>query len=130
MIHPDTQLSILRGATYITYLYASDQHFAKLLTVQWRTFTIIQIMRQSPQIYHATNQWQLDRQMRTLEFVPVYAISPRFILIVRALRSERRLAGIDTGFGLSLSGRGFVDIKRNKGLEDVEEVPMEATQPE
>ncbi|KAF8553916.1 hypothetical protein OG21DRAFT_1509561 [Imleria badia] len=44
----------------------------------------------------------------------------------------RRGGGIDTGFGLSLSGRGaggtgivFADVEQNEGSEDVEEIPME-----
>jgi hypothetical protein len=51
----------------------------------------------------------------------------------------RRGEGIDTGFGLSLSGRGaggtaivFADVEQNEGSEDIEEVPREVgtTQPE
>lgn len=82
--------------------------------------------------------WQLI-PLFILEYVPVYTLTPRFILSIRKLYARdvrgRRGSGIDTGFGLSLGhGAGgtaivFVDAEQNDG---VEEIPMESriTQPE
>ncbi|KAF8553933.1 hypothetical protein OG21DRAFT_1603838 [Imleria badia] len=87
-----------------------------------------------------TGGWQLVL-LGILEWVPMYTLTPRFIVSVRELYARdvrgRRGEGIDTGFGLS-SGRGaggtaivFADVEQNEGSEDVEEVPREAvaTQP-
>ncbi|KAF8548549.1 hypothetical protein OG21DRAFT_749256 [Imleria badia] len=71
-----------------------------------------------------------------LEYVPMYTLTPRFILSIRELYARdvagRRGEGIDTGFGLSLSGRDavgtamvFADVQQNGRSEDVEEIPME-----
>ncbi|KAF8553295.1 hypothetical protein OG21DRAFT_1485495 [Imleria badia] len=77
-----------------------------------------------------------------LEYVPIYTLTPRFILNMRELYAHdvqgRRGEGIDTGFGVSLSGRDaggmemvFADVEQNEELDDVEEIPMEVvtTQP-
>ncbi|KAF8136545.1 hypothetical protein EV363DRAFT_1428926 [Boletus edulis] len=65
-----------------------------------------------------------------LEYVPIFALTPRFILSIRRMyaRDVEGRCGeeIDTGFGLSSSGHGativFADIERNGGLEDIEEI--------
>ena len=70
-----------------------------------------------------------------LEYVPVFTLSPRFIMSIRELYARdvqgRRGEGIDTGFGLS-SDRGagrsaivFADVEQNEGLEHIEEVLRE-----
>lgn len=77
------------------------------------------------------------------EFVPMYTLTPRFIMSVRELYARDVRGGhgegVDTGFGLSSSGRGaggtgivFADVERNEGMDDVEEIPMEVgtTRPE
>ena len=77
------------------------------------------------------------------EYVPIYTLTPRFILNMRELYAHdmqgRRGEGIDTGFGFSLSSRDaggmpmvFADVGENHGLEDIEEIPMELgmTRPE
>ena len=86
--------------------------------------------------------WQLILSV-IAEFVPIYTLTPRFILSVRELYARDvqsgRGEGIDTGFGLPSTGRGaggtgivFADVEQNEGLEDVEGIPMEVetTQPE
>ncbi|KAF8549538.1 hypothetical protein OG21DRAFT_1500343 [Imleria badia] len=71
-----------------------------------------------------------------LEYVPLFTLSPRFIMSIRELyaRDVRggRGGGIDTGFGLSLSSCNaagttivFADVEQNEVLEDVEKVSME-----
>jgi hypothetical protein len=66
----------------------------------------------------------------------MYTLSPRFILSIWELHPRdlegRCGEGIDTGFGLSLSGRDaggtailFTDVEQNEGSEDIEEVPRE-----
>ncbi|KAF8135107.1 hypothetical protein EV363DRAFT_1213141 [Boletus edulis] len=71
-----------------------------------------------------------------LQYVPVYTLTPRFILSVRALYAHEvkreRGGGIDTGFGLpSLGGRSagvilFADAEQNEeGMEAIEEIPLE-----
>ena len=66
-----------------------------------------------------------------LEWVPTFALTPRFILGIRKLYAHDvqrgRGEGIDTGFGLSLPGggplemaTGFLNAERNVGLEGVE----------
>lgn len=67
-----------------------------------------------------------------LEYVPIYTLTPRFILTIRELyaRDVRgRRAGIDTGFGLSLSEATieFASAGQNESLEDSEEIQMEAS---
>ena len=77
----------------------------------------------------------------TLESVSLFTLIPRFIVSIREMYARdvrRRGDGIDTWFGLSSSGRSggtaivFADDGQNEGLEDVEEILMEAgtTQPE
>ncbi|KAF8549537.1 hypothetical protein OG21DRAFT_1488441 [Imleria badia] len=85
--------------------------------------------------------WQL-LVVLTLEFVPMYTLSPRFILSTRELYARdvqgRCVGGIDSGFGLSLSGCEavgtivFADVEQNERSEDVEEIAMEVvtSQPE
>ncbi|KAF8553927.1 hypothetical protein OG21DRAFT_1509575 [Imleria badia] len=69
--------------------------------------------------------WQLYL-LGILEWVPVYTLTPRFIMSIRELYARdvrgRRGEGIDTGFGFSSSGRGaggtaivFADVERNEG---------------
>ena len=89
-----------------------------------------------------TGGWQLIFVL-TLEFVPIYTLTPRFIMSVRELYAHdlrgRCVGGIDTGFGLSLSGRDigataimFADVEQNEVSEDVDEIAMDVvtTQPE
>lgn len=70
-----------------------------------------------------------------LNYVPVFTLTPRFIMSLRALYAHdvrgRYGEGIDTGFGFSASScdtRGtvtpivFVDIEEDTELGDVEEV--------
>jgi len=63
-----------------------------------------------------------------LQYVPMYILTPRFMLSIRELYARdvqgRRGEGIDTGFGLLSSGRGavetaimFKDVEPNEGLE-------------
>ncbi|KAN0092658.1 hypothetical protein V8E55_003442, partial [Tylopilus felleus] len=71
-----------------------------------------------------------------LVYVPMFTLTPRFILSIRRLYARdvhgRRGEGIDTGFGLSSSGRGaaggsivFADVEQNEDLEGIEEIRME-----
>ena len=75
-----------------------------------------------------------------VELVPMYTLTPRFILSMRELYARDvqvgRVSGggIDTGFGLSFSDRAgatmvFADVGQN---EDIEDIRMEVgtTQPE
>ena len=65
----------------------------------------------------------------------MYTLSPRFILSTRELYARdvqgRCVGGIDTGFGLSLSGREaagtivFADVEQNEVSEDVGEMLTE-----
>ncbi|KAF8554381.1 hypothetical protein OG21DRAFT_1497038 [Imleria badia] len=77
-----------------------------------------------------TAEW-LVRVLLVLEWVPSFAVSPRFILAIRKLYAHDvqrgRGEGIDSGFGLSLSGggplgmpMGFLDAEQNVGLKGVE----------
>ena len=81
-----------------------------------------------------TGGWQLDL-LTILQCVPIFTLSPRFILSIRELYARdvqgRRGEAIDTGFGLS-SGCGaggtaivFADVEQKEGSEAVEEVPRE-----
>ena len=74
--------------------------------------------------------------LAVLEYVPLFTLTPRFIISIRELYArdvqDRRGGGINTGFGLSLSSRSiggteivFADVEQNEGLGDVEEVSME-----
>ncbi|KAI9459538.1 hypothetical protein HD554DRAFT_1616316 [Boletus coccyginus] len=71
----------------------------------------------------ATVGWQL---LIILQYVPMYILTPRFMLSIRELYARdvqgRRGEGIDTGFGLLSSSRGtaimFADVEPSKGLED------------
>lgn len=76
----------------------------------------------------------------TLQYLPIYTLTSRFILNIRKLYARdargRRGEGIDTGFGLSLSGRDavgtamvFANVGQNEGSGDVEEIQMQV-QPE
>ena len=82
--------------------------------------------------YFPTGGWQLIL-LPILQTVPIFTLTPRFILNIRELYARdvqgRRGGGIDTGFGLSLSGHEagrtamvFMDVEQNEGSEDVEEV--------
>ena len=75
-----------------------------------------------------------------VECVPMFTLSPRFVMSIRELYARdiqgRRDEGIDTGFGLLSSGRGaggtaimFADVEPNE--EDIE-VPSDdvLSQPE
>ena len=88
-----------------------------------------------------TGGWQLV--LNVLETVPLYTLTPRFILSIREMYARdvqgRRGSGIDTGFGLSSPGCDaggtaivFADVEQNERSEGVEEIPMEVgtTQPE
>jgi hypothetical protein len=66
-----------------------------------------------------------------LEYVPVFTLTPRFILSMRALYHD--VADIDTEFGFtSVSGRNdygtaivFADVGQNEeGMEQDDEMPM------
>ena len=72
----------------------------------------------------------------TLEFVPMFTLSSRYILSIREMHAGdmqgRRGSGIDTGLGLSISGRSavetvlvFADVEQGEGSADVEEVMAE-----
>ena len=76
-----------------------------------------------------------------LQVVPLFTLTPRFIISIRELYARDaqcgRGEGIDTGFGLT-SGRGAVETTmvfagagQNESPEDIEEVPREVrtTQP-
>ena len=71
--------------------------------------------------------------LNILEVVPLFTLTPRFIISIRELYARdvqcRRGEGIDTGFGLT-SGRGAVEAEvvfagagQNEGTEDIEEIP-------
>ncbi|KAF8547628.1 hypothetical protein OG21DRAFT_1517176, partial [Imleria badia] len=72
-----------------------------------------------------TVRWQL---LVILQYVPIYILTPRFIMSIREVyvrdAQGRHREGIDTGFGLSSSGRGtgmeivFAEVELNEGLED------------
>ncbi|KAF8548545.1 hypothetical protein OG21DRAFT_1516179 [Imleria badia] len=96
-------------------------------------FAFIEVLNTSGNI--STEGWQADLST-TLGYVPIYALTPRFIMSIRELYARnvlgRRGEGIDTGFGLSLSDRGavgtaivFADVQQNEGSDDVEDIPME-----
>ena len=66
----------------------------------------------------------------------MFTLSPRFILSIREMHAHdvqaRRGSGIDTGFGLSVSGRDaveavpvFADVEQDGVSADVEEAMME-----
>ena len=68
-----------------------------------------------------------------LEVVPLFTLTPRFIISIRELYTRdvqyRHGEGIDTGFGLT-SGHGVVETAivfagagQNEGPESIEEVP-------
>lgn len=74
--------------------------------------------------------------LAVLEYVPLFTLTPRFIISIRELYARdvqgRRGGGIDTGFGLSLSSRSvggteivFAGVEQNEGCGGVEEVSME-----
>ena len=82
-----------------------------------------------------TAGWQLI-SLAILEAVPIYTLTPRFIMSVRELYTRdiqgRCVSGFDSGFGLSLASRDavgtaitFADIEENEVLGDVEEMPVE-----
>ena len=80
-----------------------------------------------------TGGWQLVLLV-ILEYVPIYTLTPRFILNMRELYARdsrgRREGQIDTGFGLSTpvpdgTMMVFADAEQNEGLGDVEDIPME-----
>ena len=84
--------------------------------------------------YVPTEGWQFDLLL-ILQYVPMFTLTPRFILSIRELYARdvqsRHGSGIDTGFGLSSSGREaggaamvFAGVEQNEGLEDVEEMLM------
>ena len=65
-----------------------------------------------------------------LEDVPFFTLTPRFILSIREMYAHdvqgRHGSGIDTGFGLSSSGRDaggtaivFADVEQDEDFEDV-----------
>ena len=73
--------------------------------------------------------------LNILEVVPLYTLTPRFIISIRELYARdvqcRRGEGIDTGFGL-ISSCGAVETTmvfagagQNESPEDIEEVPRE-----
>lgn len=75
--------------------------------------------------------WQVVLLL-ALETVPIYTLTPRFILGIREMYARdvrgRRGEAIDTGFGLSLSGGAVgmaVDAEQNKVLEDIGEIAIE-----
>ena len=83
-----------------------------------------------------TGGWQLV-VLFLLEYLPMYTLTPRFIISIRKLYAHdargRCVGGIDTGFGLSLDDHDiggetaimFADVEQNEVLEGVEEIPME-----
>ena len=91
-------------------------------------FSLINALTTSEKL--PTEGWQV---LFILEYVPVFTLSPRFIMSIRELYTHdvqgRRGEGIDTGFGLSSdcgAGRStivFVDVEQNEGSEHIEEVP-------
>jgi hypothetical protein len=103
-------------------------------------FTLMNVLAATGKLGSAL--WQLILSA-IVEFVPIYTLTPRFIMSVRELYARDvqggRGVGIDTGFGLSSSGRGtggtgivFADVEQNEELEDEGEIPMEVgtTRPE
>lgn len=68
--------------------------------------------------------------------IPVFTLTPRFILSMRELYARdsrgRRGSGVDTGFGLGSSGFGsetmivFADNREGVALEGVEEIAMKS----
>ena len=103
-------------------------------------FSLINVLGVSGKL--PTGGWQ-EILLYIVEVVPLFTLIPRFIVGIREMYARdvhvRRGDGIDTGFGLSASGRDaggtvivFADVGENEGLEDVEEIAMEVgmTQPE
>ncbi|KAF8547307.1 hypothetical protein OG21DRAFT_1527251 [Imleria badia] len=82
-----------------------------------------------------TGGWQAALSL-ILEYVPMYTLTPRFIMSIQELYTHdvqgRRGCGIDTGFGLALSGCDadgtamvYTDVEQNEGLEDIKKIPRE-----
>ncbi|KAF8553297.1 hypothetical protein OG21DRAFT_1261156 [Imleria badia] len=82
-----------------------------------------------------TSTWPLVL-LTFVEYVPMFTLTPRFIMNIRELYARdvqgKHGEGIDTGFGLSLSGHDaggiqtaivFADVEPNEGLEGIEELP-------
>jgi len=132
---------------------------------------IIQVVRQSLQMYRTTKTWQINRYMAllvrqgmlsflaiflfnlvnvlyifgkaptggwqllllvALEYVPIYTLTPRFILNMREMyaRNTQKFEGIDTAFGLSVvSGATmeFAAAGQDRYSEDIDigEIPRE-----
>ena len=72
-----------------------------------------------------------------VQYVPMFTLTPRFIMSIRELHARdvqgRRGAGIDSGFGFPASSASagrmeimFTNAGRLEGLEDVEEIPMDS----
>ncbi|KAF8135063.1 hypothetical protein EV363DRAFT_1322397 [Boletus edulis] len=129
---------------------------------------IVQVVKQSLQMYRATKAWQVNRYMAllvkqgmlsflaillfnlvnvlylfgkapiggwqllllvALEYVPIYTLTPRFILSMREMyaRNTQKPEGIDTAFGLSVAGTTmeFVAAGQDRCSEDIEEIARE-----
>jgi len=85
-------------------------------------------------VLSSTEVWQAVLTF-ILQYVPMFTLTPRFVLSIRELHArdiQARCGGeIDTGFGLSSHGRNtggtvVMFASLNGGLEDVEEIPIEA----
>lgn len=131
---------------------SSDLHYLRSETNQLAT-TLTMIFHHSVLLFNLINVLSVSGTVPAggwgvivlviSEYVPIYTLTPRFILNMRELYAHdmqgRRGEGIDTGFGFSLSSRDaggmpmvFADVGENHGLEDIEEIPMELgmTRPE
>ncbi|KAF8558825.1 hypothetical protein OG21DRAFT_1519573 [Imleria badia] len=80
-------------------------------------------------VFSAAGMFPTGGSLLLPEYVPVFTLTPRFILSIRELYARdvqgRCGAGIDTGFGLSLSGRSAAGTKQNEGSDEVEEISTE-----
>ena len=105
-----------------------------MVTLRYSILLLILIELLNVYGYVPIDGWQFDL-MLMLQYVPMFTLTPRFILSIRELYAldvqGRRGGGVDTGFGLSLSGREadetrrvFANVEQNEGLsvEDVEEI--------
>jgi hypothetical protein len=95
-------------------------------------FTLINLLSFLGEV--PTSGWQAIL-LFLLAYVPLFTQIPRFIMSIREMYAHGarggRGDGIDTGFGLTSSGRDagrtaivFADVQ-DEGLEDIEEIPME-----
>ncbi|KAF8554013.1 hypothetical protein OG21DRAFT_1497329 [Imleria badia] len=137
------QQGILYFLAYVPVSFCPSVHSAVVkkrlpmeLTITVRRsiflFTLMNVLAAAGKL--GSGLWQLILSVAA-EFVPLYTLTPRFIISIRELYArdvqDNRGEGIDTGFGL-LSRRGaggtamvFADVEQNEGVEGIEEIPRD-----